>query len=88
MMRYLAATAVLVGTAYSHGNHEQTPIEGPLQGLWYNTLPGDGGTQVLNEALGLRVLELMIVGGLCFLWNQYFWSTPVLSLFGDRKCQV
>lgn len=57
MMRYLAATAALVGTAYSHGNHEQTPIEGPLQGLWYNTLPGDGGTQVLIEALGLRVLS-------------------------------
>jgi agmatinase len=50
-MKYLAAAAALVGTTYAHGHHaDQTPIEGPLQGLWYNSLPnslpGDGGTQV------------------------------------------
>lgn len=44
----LAAAAALVGSTYAHGHHDdQTPIEGPHQGLWYNTLPGDGGTQVL-----------------------------------------
>jgi agmatinase len=47
IMKYLAAAAALVGTTYAHGHHDdQTPIEGPLQGLWYNSLPGDGGTQV------------------------------------------
>lgn len=31
----------------AHSDHAtQEPIEGPHQGLWYNTLPGDGGTQV------------------------------------------
>lgn len=47
-MKYtIPLAAALVGSAYAHGHHEdQTPIEGPHQGLWYNTLPGDGGTQV------------------------------------------
>jgi agmatinase len=26
--------------------HGQKPITGPHQSLWYNTIPGDGGTQV------------------------------------------
>lgn len=30
-----------------HGDHgPQSPIAGPHQSLWYNNLPGDGGTQV------------------------------------------
>ena len=42
---YLLAT--LVASVTSHGVHEdQSPILGPHQSLWYNTLPGDGGTQV------------------------------------------
>jgi len=46
-MKYLAAAAAIVGSTYAHGHHDaQTPIEGPHQGLWYNQLPGDGGTQV------------------------------------------
>lgn len=35
----------LSALASAHGNL-QTPIAGPHQSLWYNTLPGDGGTQV------------------------------------------
>lgn len=44
----LLATA---GCALAHGDHdhEQTPISGPHKSLWYNTLPGDGGTQVRNN---------------------------------------
>ena len=30
----------------AHGDHSQVPMAGPHQSLWYNTLPGDGGTQV------------------------------------------
>lgn len=29
-----------------HDHHDQAPIVGPHKSLWYNTLPGDGGTQV------------------------------------------
>lgn len=36
----------LASLAIAHGNHDQEPMEGPHQSLWYNTLPGDGGTQV------------------------------------------
>ena len=32
--------------ALAHSSHDQEPIEGPHKSLWYNTLPGDGGTQV------------------------------------------
>jgi len=46
-MKVFAAVVALVTTVIAHGDHEhQTPIEGPHQGLWYNTLPGDGGIQV------------------------------------------
>ena len=39
--------AVIVAVATAHGVHEdQSPILGPHESLWYNTLPGDGGTQV------------------------------------------
>ena len=33
-------------TVAAHGDHTQEPIAGPHKSLWYNTLPGDGGTQV------------------------------------------
>ena len=39
-------TAACASCALAHANHDQTPIEGPHRSLWYNTLPGDGGTQV------------------------------------------
>lgn len=39
----LAAVAAVV---VAHDHHDQTPIAGPHKSLWYNTLPGDGGTQV------------------------------------------
>ncbi len=33
--------------ATAHAGHEKSQkILGPHQSLWYNTLPGDGGTQV------------------------------------------
>jgi agmatinase len=38
--------AALVALATAHGDHDQKPIAGPHKSLWYNTLPGDGGTQV------------------------------------------
>ncbi|KAK5081877.1 hypothetical protein LTR24_008079 [Lithohypha guttulata] len=38
----LALTALVA----AHGDHDhQEPMEGPHKSLWYNTLPGDGGTQ-------------------------------------------
>jgi agmatinase len=49
----LASTITLFASVASrvlaHGVSEhQTPIAGPFEALWYNKLPGDGGTQVTN----------------------------------------
>ena len=48
MFKLLTAAAALAITVSAHGDHahDQEPIEGPHNGLWYNALPGDGGTQV------------------------------------------
>lgn len=43
---YVTGFAALV---YAHGDPSQKPIAGPHKSLWYNTLPGDGGTQVLSS---------------------------------------
>jgi hypothetical protein len=40
----LALGCAAIATA--HAGHEQKTIAGPHQSLWYNKLPGDGGTQV------------------------------------------
>ncbi|GAB1215482.1 hypothetical protein ATERTT37_004672 [Aspergillus terreus] len=40
--------------ASAHSSHSQTPLAaGPLQKLWYNTLPGDGGTQADSVFSGI-----------------------------------
>ena len=49
MGRIVISTLAIVGllrVVSAHSGHDQTPIAGPHKGLWYNTLPGDGGTQV------------------------------------------
>lgn len=42
----------LSSLAVAHGDHSQLPLAGPHQSLWYNTLPGDGGTQVCFSEQG------------------------------------
>lgn len=46
--------------AAAHGDHNQKPLSGPLQSLWYNTLPGDGGTQVRASRLPRRLYTNVI----------------------------
>lgn len=50
-MKLLVATAAIVAAHGDHGSQE--PIAGPLQKLWYNTLPGDGGTQADSVFSGI-----------------------------------
>ena len=40
--------ANLIFVAAAHAGHEQKPIAGPHKSLWYNALPGDGGTQAFH----------------------------------------
>jgi hypothetical protein len=44
--------------AIAHGSHDhdQEPMTGPLQSLWYNTLPGDGGKQVKASSTGEEII--------------------------------
>lgn len=48
-MMYFGAIIALAAAVQAHGDHEQEPIAGPHKSLWYNTLPGDGGTQVRTD---------------------------------------
>lgn len=45
-LTYLAVVVAFVAAVAAHGDHTQKPIAGPHKSLWYNKLPGDGGTQV------------------------------------------
>jgi agmatinase len=48
MKANIIAAAAWVVAVIGHGDQAgQFPIAGPHKSLWYNTLPGDGGTQVL-----------------------------------------
>lgn len=43
-----------VAYATAHGTHDnQKTLSGPHQALWYNTLPGDGGTQADSVFSGI-----------------------------------
>ncbi|KAJ3945081.1 uncharacterized protein N0V96_005104 [Colletotrichum fioriniae] len=45
----------LAATVYGHGDHDdhQKSMSGPHQSLWYNTIPGDGGTQADSVFSGI-----------------------------------
>lgn len=53
MLKSIACTFCSAALVLSHGDHhDQTPIQGPHQGLWYtafDNIPGDGGTQVTQS---------------------------------------
>ena len=62
MLTNILTIAALATSALAHGDHEnQVPIAGPHKALWYNTLPGDGGTQVgqlIPNSVGASELTL------------------------------
>lgn len=50
-MKLSSALLSFAAAVAAHGDHDhdQEPLAGPHEGLWYNTLPGDGGTQVRHR---------------------------------------
>jgi agmatinase len=58
-MKVSLALLGFVAAVAGHGDHDhdQEPIVGPLEGLWYNTLPGDGGTQVQSPPREIQNLN-------------------------------
>lgn len=55
MLSNVLIVAFLAASAVAHGDHahDQIPIQGPHKALWYNTLPGDGGTQADSVFSGI-----------------------------------
>jgi hypothetical protein len=55
-MRVSSVIFSFAAAVAAHGDHghDQEPLTGPLEKLWYNTLPGDGGTQVCIQQLQTR----------------------------------
>ncbi|KAI9055144.1 hypothetical protein LZ554_000108 [Drepanopeziza brunnea f. sp. 'monogermtubi'] len=54
MKSAILSVATLATIAIAHGDHaNQIPIAGPHKALWYNTLPGDGGTQADSVFSGI-----------------------------------
>ncbi|KXT17877.1 hypothetical protein AC579_5929 [Pseudocercospora musae] len=60
MLRFVGAIValtlgVLTLSAEAHGDHDhdQEPLNGPHEKLWYNVLPGDGGTQADSVFSGI-----------------------------------
>ncbi|KAK3073108.1 hypothetical protein LTR53_005589 [Teratosphaeriaceae sp. CCFEE 6253] len=55
MLRALTTIAALAASVAAHDGHadDQEPLEGPHKSLWYNTLPGDGGTQADSVFSGI-----------------------------------
>jgi agmatinase len=49
-MIYCALILGWAAAVTAHAGHEQIAL-GPHQSLWYNTLPGDGGTQVSVQSI-------------------------------------
>jgi hypothetical protein len=84
MLTTTLAVGLLAIGALAHGDHaDQTPVAGPHKSLWYNTLPGDGGTQVCHFAQRLFCVGLEAdncVGRLCLLWYFDFRPPAILSV--------
>lgn len=51
----LVLTAASATSAHSHSGDSQIPLSsvGPYPSLWYNRLPGDGGTQAHSVFSGI-----------------------------------
>jgi hypothetical protein len=84
MLFDLLTAVALVLPVLSHEDHEyQTPISGPHKSLWYNTIPGDGGTQVRkNSQLQLTSIDEMS-GRLCLLRHFHLRTSAILSVFSQ-----
>ena len=62
MFKLVTFAAALAAGVSAHGDHSQEAFkEGPHKSLWYNTLPGDGGTQADSVFSGTSTLALRTV---------------------------
>lgn len=83
MIVSLASSIAFFALATAHGDHGQSQLAGPHQGLWYNTLPGDGGTQVTKITTSRCRREnglIHIIGGLCLFRDLNFRASSLLPM--------
>ena len=84
-----AALAILVRAHGDNDHEDQVLIAGPHESLWYNALPGDGGTQVgLNQLLSLNQLAKQRRGRLCIQRDRNVWTFTVSPLSCKQGCEV
>ncbi|KAJ5536383.1 agmatinase 1 [Penicillium frequentans] len=53
MFKSITGILALASLSAAHGDHDQIPMAGPHKDFWYNTLPGDGGTQADSVFSGI-----------------------------------
>ena len=90
MIASIAGFFALSALATAHGDHGQSQLAGPHQGLWYNTLPGDGGTQV-NDPFELNSRETISLneqGRLRILRDLNFRPPALLPMSGQRRREI
>lgn len=80
----------LASVAIAHGDHGhgQEPMSGPHEGLWYNTLPGDGGTQVSTINPTVVAIKLIGLGRLCLLRYQHLRPSSIPAMLEGEQHQV
>lgn len=85
MFKYIAIASALAAAVLAHSDHshDQEPIAGPHKSLWYNTLPGDGGTQVSGNGETLGKHSLTVEGRFRLFWNQHLRSYRLPPVSGQ-----
>jgi len=96
MFKSIAGIFALASLSAAHGGHDQIPMAGPHKDLWYNTLPGDGGTQVCGW-IQVNVFRCgfetnwygtLSLGWFSILWNIHLWSLALFPLPVHWWCEV
>jgi hypothetical protein len=87
---FLAAISSVVGHEHTGNLQEHLSAQGPhRERLWYNTLPGDGGTQVyLPLPLILWFILICLIGRLGILWHLHIWTPAILSMPSFRRREI
>lgn len=92
MLKIFGTIAALAAAVRAHGDHgsDQEPLQGPHKSLWYNTLPGDGGTQVRAASVISQEFPQLIIltGGFSLLWHLDFRPSTILPMPRDGRREV
>jgi agmatinase len=78
----------LAAVAAGHGQHDsQKAMSGPHESLWFNSLPGDGGTQVRWQTQFPRLATNTSQADSVFSGISTFGRLPYKQCLGDPDIQ-